>query len=139
MNRGAGGKTDRTSLSWIGTARCFGFSFAMLKQSSSRRANQPAIPQVSVATWKALLAAADDFNRLAPWEWMHDSCIVGLRHPGTQESLLGSILGRLRTVFALLVYRRDAGHRWLLNTILNEGHSGGQEDADTALEQDLVK
>jgi hypothetical protein len=107
--------------------------------NSKRRANQPAIPQVSVETWKALLAAADDFNRLAPWEWMHDSQIVGLRHPVTKEVLLASILGRLRTVFALLVYRRDAGHRWLLNTILNDGDPGGLEGEDAAYDQDLVK
>jgi len=107
--------------------------------TTKRRANQPAIPQVSVETWKALLAAADDFNRLAPWVWMHDSNIVGLRHPVTKEALLGSVLGRLRTVFALLLYRRAAGHRWLLNTILNDGDSGDLDGEDSAFEQDLVK
>lgn len=86
-----------------------------------------------------MLAAADDFHRLAPWEWMHDSHIVGLRYPVTKEVLLASILGRLRTVFALLVYRRDAGHRWLLNTILNDGEPAGLEREDTAYDQDLVK
>ena len=70
---------------------------------------------------------------------MHDSHIVGLRHPVTQEVLLASILGRLRTVFALLVYRRAAGHRWLLNTILNDGDSGGLEREDSAFEQDAIK
>lgn len=111
----------------------------MSKPTTKRRANQPAIPSVSVETWKALLAVADDFNRLAPWEWMHDSHIAGLRHPVTKEVLLGSILGRLRTIFALLVYRRDSGHRWLLNTILNDGNSGGLDGEDSAFEQDLVK
>ena len=111
----------------------------MSKSSSSRRANQPAVPHVSVETWKALLAAADDFNRLAPWEWMHDSHVIGLRHPVTKEVLLGSILGRLRQVFALLVYRNDAGRRWILNTILNDGEPSGFEDEDTAFEQDAVK
>lgn len=100
---------------------------------------QPIIPAVSPETWKALLAAADEFNRLAPWKWMHDSHVIGLRHPVTNEILLGSILGRLRSVFALLVYRHDAGRRWLLNTILNDGDPGGLEGEDTALEQDLVK
>lgn len=111
----------------------------MLEPTPKRRANQPAIPQVSVETWKALLGAADDFNRLAPWVWMHDSNIVGLRHPVTKEALLGSVLGRLRTVFALLLYRRAAGHRWLLNTILNEGTSDGLDGDDSGFEQDLVK
>jgi hypothetical protein len=103
------------------------------------RTIQPAVPPVAPETWKALLAAADDFQRLAPWEWMHDSHVIGLRHPVTQEVLLASILGRLRTVFALLVYRRAAGHRWLLSTILNDGDPGGLEREDTAFDQDLVK
>jgi hypothetical protein len=70
---------------------------------------------------------------------MHDSQVIGLRYPHTDETLLCSILGRMRSVFALLVYRHDAGHRWLLNTILHEGRSGGLEADDTAYEQDLVK
>lgn len=111
----------------------------MPKPSSGRQTNQPIVPQVSAETWKALLAAAGEFNRLAPWEWMHDSHVIGLRHPVTKEVLLGSILGRLRSVFALLVYRNDAGRRWLLNTILNDGDPGGLEGEDTAFEQDLVK
>ena len=97
------------------------------------------IPPVSVETWKALVAAAHAFNSLAPWDWMHDSAIIGLRHPVSKEVLLGSILGRLRTVFALLVYRGVSGHRWLLNTVLNDGDSGGFEREDTAFEQDCVK
>jgi Domain of unknown function (DUF6930) len=123
----------------IGTLLALGFTIAMSEPVKKRRSNQPAIPSVLVETWKALLAAADDFNRLAPWEWMHDSHIVGLRHPISKEVLLGSIVGRLRQVFALLVYRRPTGHRWLLNTILNDGDPGGLEDADNAFEQDLVK
>ena len=112
----------------------------MPKPSPSRaRTILPVVPKVSAATWQALLAAADDFNRLAPWEWMHDSHVVGLRHPVTREVLLGSILGRMRQMFALLVYRREAGRRWLLSTILNDGDSGGFERDDTAFEQDLVK
>ena len=86
-----------------------------------------------------MLAASEDFNCLAPWGWMHDSHIVGLRHPVTKEALLGSVLGRLRTMFALLVYRRAAGHRWLINTILSEGDSSGPDSEDRGLEQDLVK
>lgn len=120
-------------------ARCFGFNFAVPNPSAKHRANQPAVPQVSPVTWKALLLAADDFHRLAPWEWMYDSHVIGLRHPVTKDVLLGSILGRLRSVFALLVYRNDAGRRWLLNTILNDGEPGGLEREDTSYDQDLVK
>lgn len=109
----------------------------MSNQTPKRRVNQPPVPKVSPQTWKELLVAADDFQRLAPWEWMHDSQIVGLRHPVTSEVLLASILGQNRTMFALLIYRRNAGHRWLLNLILSDGQMGGDEDA--GLEQDLIK
>jgi hypothetical protein len=132
MTRAATGRTDGSRILVIGNARCFHLNFAMPKP-------QPVIPQVSAETWKALVAVADDFNRLAPWEWMHDSHVIGMRHPVTNEVWLGSILGRLRSVFALLVYRRETGHRWLMNTILNDGDAGGFEREDTAFEQDLVK
>src|SRR2546422_226020 len=111
----------------------------MSNKRSSGRVIQPVIPKVPAETWKSLLLAADDFNRLAPWEWMHDSHVVGVRHPVTKEVLLGSILGRLRQVFGLLVYRNDTGRRWLLNTILNDGNSGGLDGEEAAFEQDLVK
>jgi hypothetical protein len=109
----------------------------MAKQTSSHRPNQPTVPQVSMQTWKELLAAADDFSCLAPWTWMHDSQVIGLRHPVTKEVLLSSILGRLRSTFGLLLYRNDAGHRWLLNTILSEGAWGADEDS--GFEQDAIK
>jgi hypothetical protein len=111
----------------------------MAKRASTRRSNRPPIPVVAPELWQALLAAADAFGTLAPWTWMHDSELLGLRHPRTGEKLLCSVLGRLRQLFALLVYRRDAGHRWVLNTILNDGDAGGLEDAETAFEQDCVK
>jgi hypothetical protein len=109
------------------------------KKSSGSRAKQPVVPQVSMETWKALLPAADEFKHLAPWRWMHDSQIIGLRYPATKEVFLSAILGRMRAVFALLLYRNAAGHRWLLNTILNEGDPGGFEGELTAFEQDLIK
>lgn len=111
----------------------------MAKQSVRRRLNKPVIPTVPLETWKALLAVADEFGRLAPWEWMHDSNLVGLRHPATGEILLGSILGRLRTIFALMVYRNKAGHRWVLETIRQEGDFNEFDRQDTGLEQDCIK
>jgi hypothetical protein len=110
---------------------------SMSKQPSGRRPNQPIVPAVSPQTWRELLAAADQFNALAPWTWMHDSQVIGMRHRATNEVLLGSILGRLRSVFALIVYRNAAGHRWLLNAILGEADSA--EDDDRAFDQDAIK
>jgi hypothetical protein len=97
---------------------------------------KPIVPQVAAASWKQLLAIAEDFRQLAPWEWTHDSQVVGLYHPETNEVLLGSILGRMRQVFAVLIYRNDAGRRWLLETILNDDVG---EDDNSGFDQDLVK
>jgi hypothetical protein len=133
----AGGR--RSAAFWSWQQSFIWFNWGMSKPAAGRRANQPIVPQVSAETWKALVAAADEFNRLAPWEWMHDSHVIGLRHPVTREVLLSSILGRLRQVFALFVYRNDAGRRWILNTILNDGEPSGFEDEDSAFEQDAVK
>ena len=109
----------------------------MSKSSSKRRSNQPPVPPVLPATWQALLTAADMFNSLAPWTWMHDTELLGLRNPVTGEELLCSILGRLRQVFALLIFRRETGRRWILNTILEA--DALPNDPDGGLEQDCVK
>lgn len=111
----------------------------MAKRTGGRRSDQPPIPAVTPATWRDLLVAAAAFGTLAPWTWMYDSELIGLRHPRTGEPLLCSVLGRMRHVFALLVYRRDTGRRWILNTVLNDGDSGGLEEAETVFEQDCVK
>jgi hypothetical protein len=97
------------------------------------------VPPVTPETWQALLAAADAFGTLAPWSWMHDSELLGLRHPATGEEFLCSILGRLRQVFALLVFRRETGRRWILETVLNADDSDRPEDPDSGMEQDCVK
>lgn len=62
-----------------------------------------------------------------------------MRHPTTQEVLLGSILGRLRSLFALTVYRGRSGHRWLLNTILDAECEEDAEALERCFDQDLVK
>jgi hypothetical protein len=126
--------------SLVGTTGTFRSTPSMSNRSSRRRSSHlPPIPVVTPETWKKLFPTAEAFGLLAPWTWMHDSELLGLRHPVTGEKLLCSILGRMRTMFALLVYRHDAGIRWVLNTIQNDGDSGGLEDPDSGFEQDCVK
>jgi len=36
--------------------------------------------------WKELFLAADQFRLLAPWEWMDDSQVFGVRDPWTGEA-----------------------------------------------------
>jgi hypothetical protein len=111
----------------------------MSKPASSRRSNQPPIPVVAPETWRRLLAAAADYHALAPWTWMHDSELLGLPDPVTKDELLCSVVGRLGEVFGLLVYRGDAGRRWLIETIFNDGGSDEFEQEDTGFEQDFIK
>jgi hypothetical protein len=111
----------------------------MPKRTPGHHPNKPPVPTLLPAITQALMDAARRFHKLAPWTWMHDSQLVGLRDPVTDEPLLCSILGRQRTVFALLVYRRTSGRRWILNTIMNDDEPDGFEDGDSALEQDCVK
>ncbi len=108
----------------------------MPKATSARRANQPPVPVVAPETWQALLAAANAFSTLAPWLCMHDSELIGLRDPATGQKLLCSILGRLRSLFARLVFRRDTGHRWILNMILDAEEPDRKIDPDGTLDQD---
>jgi hypothetical protein len=107
----------------------------MRKESEGRK--MPVVPRVAAETWKELFLAGEGFRGLAPWKWMDDSQLVGLRDPKSREVLLGSILGRLGQVFALVVYRNDAGRRWVLETILNQG--GGVEEEDALYKQDAIK
>ena len=108
---------------------------------AKQRSNKPPIPTVAPATWHSLIAAANDFGTLAPWTWMSDGQVLGLRDPVTGERLLCSILGGLRTVFALLVFRRETGYRWILQTLLDNSDSDatGAPDPDRGLDQDCVK
>lgn len=70
---------------------------------------------------------------------MHDSELTGLRDPGTRDKMLCSILGRLGEVFGLLVFRRPAGRRWILNTILGAEEGMEPKDGDDAFDQDCLK
>ncbi|MHC1763861.1 MAG: hypothetical protein AB9869_06070 [Verrucomicrobiia bacterium] len=82
---------------------------------------------------------ANEFARLAPWTWMHDSELTGLRDPTTRDKMLCSVLGRLGEVFGLLVVRRPAGRRWILNTILDADNPREPNDGDRAFDQDCLK
>ena len=125
--------------SLLGSRGGFGFTQPVSKPASARRSNQPPIPVVKSATWQALLGAAEAFGALAPWTWMHDSQLLGLRDPITGDKLLCSILGRLRTLFALLVFRRETGCRWIFDTVLSDEEAVGLGDPDSGMEQDCVK
>lgn len=63
--------------------------------------------------WRELYRAADAFKKLAPWEWMLDSDIFGVRNPETGEIGYGCVMGNLGEHFALGLYLGDEGLRGL--------------------------
>jgi hypothetical protein len=78
---------------------------------------------------RPLLGLAQRVAFLEPWESMSDLHLIGLRDEATGELQVASILGRLREVFAVLVYRREAGLRWIYN-VSTTGETSSDHDLD---------
>ncbi len=64
--------------------------------------------------WRDLYRAAGTFKQLAPWEWMLDSDIFGVRNPETGEIGYCCVMGNLGEHFALGLYLSDDGLRGLV-------------------------
>lgn len=59
--------------------------------------------------WRNLYAATAEFKEMAPWNWMWDSDVAGVKDPESGEIGYCAIMGRLGEHFALAVYLGDAG------------------------------
>ncbi len=59
--------------------------------------------------WQRLTAAASEFYKIAPWEWMDDTVFFGIQAPGTETVDYGCIMGKGGEHFALALYRGEAG------------------------------
>lgn len=92
-------------------------------------------PPVAPETWRALLAAADDFAALKPWAFTYDTDAIGLIDPVTGETRIAAVLGNAGEVFAAVFYRR-AGLRWIL-AMLDE--ASDPEDLNNADGIDCLK
>lgn len=44
--------------------------------------------------WQRLTAAASEFYKIAPWQWMEDTVFFGIQAPGTEEVNYGCIMGK---------------------------------------------
>ncbi len=74
---------------------------------------------------KRLYAAAESFRKLAPWEWMDDDRIFGVKNPETGVIDYCGVLGALGEVFALVVYEGPEGLHGYLKLISGElGEAG---------------
>ncbi len=63
----------------------------------------------SLQEWKALYEAALEFKELAPWNWMHDSDIFGVKDPVSGEIGYCCIMGAAGEHYALGLYLGSEG------------------------------
>jgi len=66
-------------------------------------------PEPTEQEWRGLYRAADAFKQLAPWQWMLDSDIFGVRNPESGEIGYCCVMGNLGEHLALGVYLGDDG------------------------------
>jgi hypothetical protein len=58
----------------------------------------------SLQDWKRLVEAAARIKQLAPWEWMDEEDVFGIRYPGTGEIGFVSVMGGLGEHYAVALY-----------------------------------
>lgn len=63
----------------------------------------------SLEMWKRLYDLMAQVKELAPWEWMQEDDIFGIRMPGSQEVGFVSVMGMLGEHFAIAVYQGVKG------------------------------
>jgi len=81
----------------------------------------------------ALYDLADELYRLAPWQWMYEDQLIGLRHPVTGELAQISIMGISGEHLCLALYLgEEALHRF------NFSHNELPEDEELPLDDALM-
>ncbi len=60
-------------------------------------------------TWLRLYELAREFRQLAPWEWMYDTDLFGVKSPETGEIGYCCIMGRVKQFMGMAVYRGRSG------------------------------
>src|SRR3989338_1822045 len=63
----------------------------------------------SLAEWKELYKQAVKFKEIAPWCWMWDSNLFGVKNPEDGETGYCCVLGAAGEVFGLVVYKGCEG------------------------------
>jgi hypothetical protein len=83
--------------------------------------------------WLRLYRAAEAFRDLAPWEWMYDSHLFGIKDPKSGETNYGCIMGNAREVFALGLYLGKSGLKSYLR-LYNNAYDDDTSMADRIAE-----
>lgn len=65
--------------------------------------------QPSMKEWKALYEAAAEFRKAAPWEWVKETDVFGVRNPKTGEIGYCCLMGEMGEMLALAVYEGTEG------------------------------
>ncbi|MDI6631416.1 MAG: hypothetical protein AB1507_04080 [Bacillota bacterium] len=60
--------------------------------------------QPTLSDWKTLYDLARRYRELAPWEWMDDTDLFGVRDPDTGETGYCSVIGALGEARGLIIY-----------------------------------
>jgi len=63
----------------------------------------------SMREWKALYEAAAEFRKAAPWEWVKETDVFGVRNPKTGEVGYCCLMGEMGEMLALAVYEGTEG------------------------------
>lgn len=82
-----------------------------------------------------LYGAADAFRKLAPWRWMDDDHVIGVKEPTSGAVGYCCVLGALGSVFGLAVYVSAPGFYCFQRIASGEYEP---EDFDTAAAQDSL-
>lgn len=70
--------------------------------------------------WLALYAAAEEYEKTKPWQWMSDSDMFGVIDPDTAEVGYCCVLGEAGECFGLAVYLGDQGYETFVKVIKGE-------------------
>ena len=75
---------------------------------------------ISKATWQKLFSLAIQFKQQAPWEWMFDSDIFGVKNPETGVTCYCTIMGNAGEMFGMGIYVGTEGLDTLLELVSGE-------------------
>lgn len=70
---------------------------------------KPAVPNVSMETWKNLYAAAERVKALKPWQALGGTDLIGVRDPASGATGFGCFMGSEGTLFGFVLYRGAEG------------------------------